>query len=85
MFWKRAKRDVNVTEALRMLAKGQHDLGQRILMAEEKLEALKSAHEALRGRFYASRGGGSDPPAPQSKAEILRSYGFVPGRPTPHK
>lgn len=60
-----------------------HGLHTRLKLAEESLQALQAAHERLRGRFYALRGKGEE--TPQSKAEILRNFGFVPGQPPPHK
>jgi len=73
----------NQDEAMRLLGKQVHDLGVRLTALEEKHEALQSAHEALRGRFYQARQG-SQPPPPQTKADILRAAGWTPGKPFPH-
>ena len=84
MFFRRRPRAIDQIEALRLLAKQAHDLGLRVEKLEERLDALKAAHDSLRGRFYATRGEGSGPPA-ADKASVLRDFGFVPGRPAPHK
>lgn len=66
-----------------VLAKHIHAITLRLQALEEKHEALAAAHERLRGRFYATKG--PDRSEPQSKAEILREFGYMPGRPAPHK
>jgi hypothetical protein len=50
----------------------------------ESLEQLRGAHERLRGRFYATKHQ-DEPPPSDSKADVLKRFGFVPGRPAPHK
>jgi hypothetical protein len=66
-----------------------HEIVQRLRQLEEDLSALQAAHERLRGRFYASRPSvpdEADQPAKvsvQSKAEILRRFGYIPGKPIP--
>lgn len=53
----------------------------------DDLAALRKQHEALRGRFYASgahKATVEAPPTPQSKAEVLRAAGYMPGRPFKH-
>lgn len=63
-------------------------LRREIASLREDLEQLAAAHERLRGRYYATRPQppASEPPKqPESKAEVLRAFGFVPGRPVPHK
>jgi len=59
-----------------------HEL--RLKQVLERVEAMEAAHERLRGRFYATKG---PEPAkqPESKAEILKAFGFMPGKPAPHK
>jgi len=71
-------------EALAALAKQLHAVGLKQADLVERLEALEAAHERLRGRFYAL-GGGRAPREPQTKAEILREFGYQPGKPTPHQ
>ena len=83
MFFHRRRQGHNQEEALRLLAKQLHDLGLRVAALEERLDALESAHKALRGRFYATRGEGSAPPQ-EDKAAILRRMGYVPGKPFNH-
>lgn len=59
-----------------------HALLLRVKALEEDLAALEGKHEALRGRFYATRGV-ERPPAVESKADILRRFGHIPGKPPP--
>lgn len=70
-------------EALAILAKQIHGLGLKLNETVERLEALEAAHERLRGRFYA-KAGSREPTGPMTKAEVLRDFGFVPGKPAPH-
>lgn len=78
MFWRPKPRPPS--DELAILAKHIHGLGMRLQALEEKHLALMQAHERLRGRFYQQKGG-----EPGSKAEILREFGYMPGRPAPHK
>jgi len=78
MFW-RPKPKVESGQ-LEVLARHIHGLGLRTQALEEKLQALEAAHERLRGRFYQSKSH-----EPTSKADILREFGYMPGRPAPHK
>jgi len=51
----------------------------------DHLDELHSEHRKLRGRFYASRGEMEVAPrAAESKADILRRIGYVPGQPVKH-
>jgi hypothetical protein len=70
-------------ERIEQLSAENHDAGVRLRELDERLSALEAAHERLRGRFYATRGPEAKPAA-QSKAEILRQFGYVPGKPAPH-
>jgi len=80
MFWrKKTHKPPDLTEILNQLH--LHTLALKQLA--ERIEAAEGAHERLRGRFYATKGHDS-PREPQTKAEILRDYGYMPGRPTPH-
>lgn len=81
MFWRRKPR---TDEATLELVQQLHGLTMRLKALEERLDAAEAAHERLRGRFYATRVP-EQPPAKPSKAEVLRDFGFVPGRPAPHK
>jgi hypothetical protein len=63
---------------------GDTKLAQRVFQVEEDLAQLRGAHERLRGAFYATRGKTEDP-KPETKADVLRAAGYVPGRPFPHK
>lgn len=56
---------------------------RRLADLQEQLDATAAALERLRGRFYAT-GAHKQPPAPQSKADILREFGYMPGKPAPH-
>jgi hypothetical protein len=71
-------------EAFTVFASQLHGFGLKLREIEERLDALEHAHERLRGRFYA-KSGPREGPQPQSKAEILREFGYMPGRPAPHK
>jgi hypothetical protein len=59
-----------------------HAINVQIKQLQEDLLALQSNHERLRGRFYASKGSDSAPPM-QTKGDILRAFGYAPGRPIP--
>jgi len=83
-FTRRNKVSEASTEAVAALARMLHTQGMQLKELLERLDALEAAHERLRGRFYAL-GGGKAPREPQSKAEILRDFGFMPGKPTPHQ
>jgi len=69
----------------------QKRLAEQVDWVEDELRRMSIQHKKLSGRFYAIHGageGGSSPPEPNarlSKAEVLRSIGYVPGRPAPHK
>ena len=65
-------------------AEALHQQMLRIKQLEDDLRALEDKHERLRGRFYALRGS-PDEPKPKTKAEILRDFGYAPGKPTPHQ
>ena len=82
MWWPRRKQAFTQDD-FGVLARNVHAQGLRLKELEEKHLALEAAHERLRGRFYATRP--QEKPEPTSKAEILREFGFVPGRPVPHK
>jgi predicted nucleic acid-binding Zn-ribbon protein len=71
----------------RLLALTDHveELRKYAEKLKDALEELHSEHRKLRGRFYAARGEIETPAQPQSKAEILRSIGYVPGRAPPHR
>jgi hypothetical protein len=81
MGWLSRKRQVSL-EALQGLSDDVHTLVRRVKQIEDDLAALEGKHEALRGRFYATRGV-EKPPQPQTKADILRAHGYLPGRVPP--
>lgn len=52
--------------------------------ALDTIDELRSEHRKLRGRFYAARGEVEAAPA-ETKADVLRRIGYIPGRPAPHR
>jgi hypothetical protein len=60
-------------------------LTQRIKQLEEVVAALEDKHERLRGRFYATRPTlrDDDDRRPETKAEILKRFGYIGGRSPP--
>jgi hypothetical protein len=63
-----------------------HRLDARLFEVEEGLAQLRKAHERLRGAFYATRQQeeAHQEDRPQTKAEVLRAMGYVPGQPYKH-
>jgi len=51
---------------------------------QNRLDELTSEHRKLRGRFYASRGE-VERVEPETKADVLRRIGYIPGKPAPHR
>ena len=82
--WRRKKHAP--TLPLDEISRSFHAHKLAIEQLQEDVAALRKQHETLRGRFYASGAHkGAGEAVPQSKAEVLRAAGFVPGRPFAHK
>lgn len=82
--WPFKKRSLAVPASSDELLKVVFDTRAALKIAQERLDALEDKHERLRGRVYAT-GLHKPPIEPQSKGDILREFGYVPGRPAPHK
>jgi len=81
MFWRRKRAPTIDAEGL---SRALHAHKLAIEQLREDLEALGKRHEQLRGRFYGSGAHKQAEPQPQTKADILRAAGWVPGKPFKH-
>jgi len=78
--------DSEARKHLALVNEALEDHRRALAKLQDALDELHSEHRKLRGRFYAARGEVETPqPAKESKADILRRIGYVPGQPAPHR
>lgn len=76
--------DSEARKHINLMADALEQQRKELGKALDELEELRSEHRKLRGRFYAARGE-LEPPKVESKADVLRRIGYIPGKAPPHQ